>query len=64
MIRRCDERDFEPIWSIINDGAQAYRGIIPADRWADPYMCREKLRHEIDHGVVFWATKRAARWQA
>ncbi len=54
MIRRCDERDFEPIWSIINDGAQAYRGIIPADRWADPYMCREKLRHEIDDGVVFW----------
>ena len=54
MIRRCDERDFEPIWSIINDGAQAYRGIIPADRWADPYMSREKLRHEIDDGVVFW----------
>jgi GNAT superfamily N-acetyltransferase len=54
MIRRCEERDFEPIWSIINDGAQAYRGIIPADRWADPYMCREKLRHEIDDGVVFW----------
>ncbi|HTA85435.1 MAG TPA: GNAT family N-acetyltransferase [Silvibacterium sp.] len=54
MIRRCDERDFEPIWGIINDGAQAYRGIIPADRWADPYMSREKLRHEIDDGVVFW----------
>jgi GNAT superfamily N-acetyltransferase len=54
MIRLCDERDFEPIWNIINDGAQAYRGIIPADRWADPYMCREKLRREIDDGVVFW----------
>jgi len=54
MIRRCDERDFEVIWSIINDGAQAYKGIIPADCWADPYMSREKLRHELDDGVVFW----------
>ena len=32
MIRRCGERDFEAIWSIINDGAEAYRGVIPADR--------------------------------
>jgi GNAT superfamily N-acetyltransferase len=54
MIRRCDERDFELIWSIINDGAQAYKWIIPADRWTEPYMSREKLRHEIDDGVVFW----------
>lgn len=54
MIRRCDDRDFELIWTIINDGAQAYRGIIPEDRWAEPYMPREKLRHEIDDGVVFW----------
>jgi GNAT superfamily N-acetyltransferase len=53
MIRRCDENDFESIWSIINDGAQAYKGIIPADRWTEPYMSREKLRHEIDDGVVF-----------
>jgi GNAT superfamily N-acetyltransferase len=54
MIRRCDDRDMELIWAIINDGAQAYRGIIPADRWTEPYMCREKLQHEIDDGVVFW----------
>src|SRR5271156_53655 len=54
MIRRCDERDFESIWDIINDSAQAYRGIIPADRWTDPYMSREKLRHEMEDGVVFW----------
>lgn len=54
MIRRCDGRDFELIWTIINDGAQAYKGIIPADRWAEPYMPQEKLRHEIDAGVVFW----------
>ncbi len=60
MIRRCDERDFEAIWTIINDGAQAYRGIIPADRWTEPYMSCEKLRHEIDDGVVFWGFEEAA----
>jgi len=54
MIRRCDERDFELICAIINDGAQAYKGIIPADRWTEPYMPSEKLMHEIVEGVVFW----------
>jgi GNAT superfamily N-acetyltransferase len=54
MIRRCDDRDFELIWAIINDGAQAYKGAIPADRWTEPYMSREQLQHEIDAGVVFW----------
>jgi GNAT superfamily N-acetyltransferase len=54
MIRRCDDRDFQVIWSIINDGSQAYKGIIPEDRWTEPYMSQEKLRHEIDDGVVFW----------
>ncbi len=54
MIRRCDDRDFDLIWTIVNDGAQAYRGTIPADRWTEPYMSKEKLRHEISEGVVFW----------
>jgi len=54
MIRRCDERDFEVIWTIVNDGALAYKGTIPSDRWTEPYMSREKLQHEIDDGVVFW----------
>ncbi|MEP6731376.1 MAG: GNAT family N-acetyltransferase [bacterium] len=54
MIRRCDDRDFEMIWAIINDGAQAYHGVIPEDCQTTPYMSREKLRHEINDGVVFW----------
>lgn len=54
MIRRCGDRDFELIWAVVNDGAQAYRGVIPADRWTEPYMSREELRHEIDEGVAFW----------
>jgi GNAT superfamily N-acetyltransferase len=59
MIRRCQDRDFELIWAIINDGAQAYKGAIPADRWTEPYMSREKLQHEIDAGVVFWGYEEA-----
>jgi len=59
MIRQCDPRDFESIWAIINDGAQAYKGIIPADRWTEPYMSREKLQHEIDDGVIFWGYEEA-----
>ena|ERR1700724_2225171 len=57
MIRRCDDRDFELILAIINDGAQAYRGIIPADRWIEPYMSRKELQHQIDEGVVFWGSE-------
>jgi len=59
MIRRCADRDFEAIWAIINDGAQAYKGIIPADRWTEPYMSREHLRREIAEGVVFWGYEEA-----
>jgi len=53
MIRECLEDDFEAIFEIINDAAQAYRGIIPPDRWHDPYMPREELREEISAGVAF-----------
>ena len=54
MIRRCDERDFELIWTIINDGAHAYKGIIPADCWTEPYMSRDELHTEMEDGVSFW----------
>jgi len=53
MIRRCDEHDFDVIWTIINDGAQAYKGIIPDDRWKEPYMSKDELRNEIEDGVAF-----------
>jgi GNAT superfamily N-acetyltransferase len=54
MIRGCNDADFELIWAIINDGARAYKGIIPEDRWTEPYMSKDKLHHEIADGVVFW----------
>lgn len=59
MIRRCDDRDIESILAIINDGAEAYKGIIPADRWSEPYMPSEELRDAIEDGVVFWGFEEA-----
>jgi GNAT superfamily N-acetyltransferase len=54
MIRCCDDRDFELILSIINDGARAYQGVIPADCWTEPYMNSDQVRDEIEDGVTFW----------
>ncbi len=54
MIRPCTTEDFETMFAIINDAAQAYKGHIPDDRWHEPYMSREALQHEIDAGVRFW----------
>ncbi|MGE5638830.1 MAG: GNAT family N-acetyltransferase [Clostridia bacterium] len=46
---------------IINDAAQAYRGIIPADRWHEPYMPLEDLEDEIRAGVRFAGCEDAGR---
>jgi GNAT superfamily N-acetyltransferase len=54
MIRLCTDNDFDAIFDIVNDAAQAYRGVIPDDRWHEPYMSRDYLRHELDADVVFW----------
>jgi len=54
MIRQCDDSEVELIYSIINDAAEAYKGVIPGDRWKEPYMSKDELQHEIDQGVVFW----------
>jgi N-acetylglutamate synthase-like GNAT family acetyltransferase len=54
MIRQCANSDLAAICEIINDGAQAYKGIIPPDRWKEPYMTQDELRQEIAEGVIFW----------
>ncbi len=54
MIRKCETGDFETIYEIINDAAQAYRGVIPPDQWHQPYMGRPELAAEIVAGVEFW----------
>lgn len=52
-IRPCTDADFDAIHQIINDAASAYKGVIPADRWHEPYMTREELRQQINEGVHF-----------
>ena len=47
--------------AIVNDAAQAYRGVIPADRWREPYMPADELEKEIADGVVFWVTEEDGR---
>lgn len=52
-MRRCTAADITAIESIINEAAQKYRGVIPADCWHDPYMSRAELEREIAAGVNF-----------
>ncbi len=59
MIRKCTEQDIILMHEIINDAAQAYKGVIPADRWHEPYMPMEELKHEIEDGVEFWGYEEA-----
>jgi GNAT superfamily N-acetyltransferase len=54
-VRPCRKDERPGISEIINAAAEAYRGVIPADRWHDPYMSLPELDSEICAGVVFWA---------
>ena len=53
MIRRCTAADVPAILAIINEAAEAYRGVIPADCWHEPYMSREGLAAELAAAVEF-----------
>ena len=53
MIRKGTDEDFEEIFAIINDAAIAYKGVIPPDRWHEPYMTKEELQVQIEEGVRF-----------
>ncbi len=63
MIRLCDSSESEIIFTIINDASQAYKGIIPVDRWKEPNMTKEKLLHEIEEGVEFWGCEEDGQLQ-
>jgi GNAT superfamily N-acetyltransferase len=60
-IRLCRNGDRAAMLAIINAAAEAYRGVIPADRWRDPYMPGDELDSEIAAGVVFWGCEEAGR---
>jgi N-acetylglutamate synthase-like GNAT family acetyltransferase len=61
LIRQGVEADLAAILAIVNDAAHAYRGVIPADRWHDPYMPTDELKREISGGVVFWVAEEEGR---
>lgn len=54
MISRLQPTEFNSILHVVNDAAEAYRGVIPEDRWKEPYMSAEELREEIESGVEFY----------
>jgi hypothetical protein len=54
LIRLCRDDERASILAIVNAAAQAYRGLIPVDRWREPYMPPRELENEIDAGVAFW----------
>ncbi|HZZ19507.1 MAG TPA: GNAT family N-acetyltransferase [Opitutaceae bacterium] len=53
-IASCEPSDLPVVFEIINDSAQAYKGVIPADRWHEPYMPMAELMSEIGKGVRFY----------
>jgi GNAT superfamily N-acetyltransferase len=54
MIRQCANADLAAMDSVINEAALAYREVIPADCWREPYMTRDELAGEVAAGVRFW----------
>jgi N-acetylglutamate synthase-like GNAT family acetyltransferase len=54
MIVASTNKDLTQIYEIINDAASAYKDIIPADRWHEPYMSESELQGQINDGVKFW----------
>src|SRR3954471_16341612 len=53
-VRRCRDHERPAILAIVNAAATAYRGVIPADRWREPYMPARELDDEITAGVELW----------
>lgn len=56
-IRPCLPADEARMVEIINDAAVAYKGVIPADRYHEPYMPLEEMRAEIAAGVRFYGAE-------
>lgn len=57
MICKLSPSDFDAILKVVNDAAKAYKGVIPRDRWKEPYMPLEELSKEIEDGVEFYGFK-------
>ncbi|MBM4285954.1 MAG: GNAT family N-acetyltransferase [Deltaproteobacteria bacterium] len=54
LTRPLDDTAAEAVLAVINEAAQAYRGVIPGDCWHEPYMSPAELAAEMAAGVRFW----------
>jgi GNAT superfamily N-acetyltransferase len=54
MIRILTPSDHIEALAIINDASQAYKGVIPDDRWHEPYFSAQDLEQALREGVVFY----------
>jgi GNAT superfamily N-acetyltransferase len=61
LVRKSVEADLAAMLAIVNAAAQAYRGVIPVDRWHEPYMPADELVNEIADGIVFWVAEQEER---
>jgi GNAT superfamily N-acetyltransferase len=53
MIRKCQADDAQRMYFIINEAAKAYNGVIPADRYHQPYMPMSELEEEMKRMTFF-----------
>jgi GNAT superfamily N-acetyltransferase len=53
MICKCQASDTQRIYFIINEAAKAYDGVIPADRYHQPYMSMSELEEEMKRMAFF-----------
>ena len=53
MIRKCQTNDAQRMYFIINEAAKAYDGVIPADRYHQPYMPMDELEEEMKRMTFF-----------
>jgi len=60
-IRDARDDDFLAILAVVNNAAQAYRGVIPSDRWHEPYMSAAEMKSEIEDHVIFWVVEAEGR---
>lgn len=60
-VRRCRHDERDAMLEIINAAAERYRGVIPADRWHEPYMPEAELAAAVAAGVDFWGAELESR---
>ena len=54
MITKLNPTEYQAILDVVNEAAEAYKGVIPEDQWREPYMSTEELKEEIKSGIDFY----------